>query len=731
MAEPEEGEDLDLTARPSTLLRRDADLLGRNGSACRKFLAKKIDAIVRGFEEQASRSDNLDKWWRIFNCELDANQFYNGNAQVYVPIIRDAINARATRFANQLFPQSGRFVDVTATDGSTPYEIIAILNHYIGDAKLKTEIVRPLLRTGDIEGQMNLYVDWRTVTRHVVSRETRAPIDPLTNMELPGEEVVDIVEEEIREGRPGFEVLHDSDVVVLPATAESVDDALAKGGTVTIVRRWSRSQYDAMIDDGEIKSTGAEDEDGRLVDATMTGLSDLKKALAKAVGIRASGPHFIGFETWLMVPMDAKGFAEKKGADRLCRLWWGLDKEPLGLKRNPFWNDRCPLLSAAVEKIPGVFKGKSQIEALAPLQYEANDAANERADVDHYGAMPIIRRTPGEGNSPLVLNLAAIWDAPDKGVEFLVFPDLSQRANARIMAATQVIFQSLGINPAMLPQQSGRPGAKRNQAEVAMEQAVDLLTVAEAVEVPDQQILTPLVGWMVDLDHQYRDSEMTVRAYGELGIMAQMIDVGPIENRRKYRFVWAGAQQAKQNAAMMQQGTALLNVAQGAAQQLQSEGYQLRLGPSFERAFGNVFGPETARLTLVDIRRQLSIDAESEIEMMLDGFQTWPQPMDNDQEKIQLFRQAMMQLGDPHGTIRMRLQLQLKAMQMKTAAAAMKKFAEQMQAGGQPPGGGAPGPRGPQPGAVPAGPRLIKGPPGTISQDQLPRAGAVVPPRRA
>ncbi len=736
-ADAPEGEDLDLSARPSTLLRRDADLLGKTDSPCRRWLKKRIEAIVRGFEDQVGRSDDLDKWWRIYNCELDSNQFYNGNAQVYVPIIRDAINARATRFANQLFPQSGRFVDVTSTDGSTPYEIMAILNHHIGDAALKTDVVRPLLRNGDIEGHLHLYVDWRSITRHIVTRETRAPIDPATGTELPGQEIVDIVEEEITEGRPGFEVIHDSDVVVLPATAESVDDAFAKGGSVTIVRRWSKSQYQAMIDDGEIKDGESIEEDGRMVDATLTGLTDIRKSLAKAVGVRAAGPHFLGFETWLMVPIGkigkknpAMGFVEK-GDMRLCRLWWGLDREPLGLKRNPNWNDRCPLLSAAVEKVPGVFKGKSQVEALAPLQYEANDAANERADVDHYSAMPIIRRTPGEGNAPLILNLAAIWDAPKDGVEFLQFPDLSARANARIIAATTVIFQSLGINPAMLPQQSGRPGAKRNQAEVAMEQAVDLLTVAEAVEVPDQQILTPLVGWMVDLDHQHRDEELTVRAYGELGIMAKMIDVPPIQNRRKYRFVWAGAQQAKLNAAMMQQGTALLNVARGLAPQLQAEGYQLRLGPVVERAFANVYGPETARLTLVDMRRQLSLDAESEVEMMMDGFQTWPQPMDNDQQKIQIFRQAMLTLGDPHGTIRVRLQLQMKQMQLKTQEAAMQKFAEQMQAGGQPPGGGAPGPGRPQPGAAPAGPRLLKGPPGTIPHDQLPRGGAMVPPRRA
>lgn len=726
-----DGEDLDLTARPSTLARRDADLLGRTDSACRKFLTKKIEAIVKGFEDQAPRSDDLDKWWRIFNCELDANQFYNGNAQVYIPIIRDAINARATRFSNQLFPQFGHYINVTASDGSTPLEILALLHQYVEDSKLETEIIKPLLRTGDIEGHLNLYIDWRTVTRHIVSRETRAPIDPQTGTEVPGEEMVDIVEEEIEEGRPGFEVLHDSDVVMLPATAESVEDALARGGSVTIVRRWSRTEYEKMIDDGEIEEAGDLDEDGQMVDENMTGLTNLKKDLARAVGVRARGAHFLGFETWLMAPMG-KGKFDKNGDPRLCRLWWGLDRQPLGLKRNPYWNDRCPLLSAAVEKIPGVFKGKSQVEALAPLQYEANDAANERADVDHFSAMPIIRQTPDETNAPLILNLAAVWKAPQGGVEFLAFPDLSQRANARILAATHVIFQSLGVNPAMLPQQSGRPGAKRNQAEVAMEQAVDLLTVNEAVKVPTQHILTPLVGWMVDLDHQYRDKELTVRGYGDLGRMAEMIDVPPIENRRRYRFSWAGAEQTKANAAWQQQGMALMAQTKAIAPQLQAEGYALRIGPFWERLVANVVGPDVARQTLIDMRRQLSIDAEEEVEMMLDGFQTWPQPMDNDQQKIQVFRQAMLTQGDPHGTLRARLQLQLRQMQMKTQQAAMKKFAEQMEAGGQPPGGGPPGPRSaPQQGAVPAGPRLLKGPPGTIPHDQLPRGGAMVPPRRA
>ena len=96
---------------------------------------------------------------------------------MYVPIIRDAINARATRFANQLCPQTGRYVDVSSSDGHLPWEIIALVDHYLRPDQdhpgFKTNILRPMLICGDIEGQYNLYVDWDEIERHIVSRETR------------------------------------------------------------------------------------------------------------------------------------------------------------------------------------------------------------------------------------------------------------------------------------------------------------------------------------------------------------------------------------------------------------------------------------------------------------------------------------------------------------------------------------------------------------------------------
>jgi hypothetical protein len=740
LAAVETDEPPDLSVRPSAMLRRDADLLGRSNSACRDFLRKKIEGIVRGFEDQVARSDDLDQWWRIYHCELDDNQFYNGNAQVYVPIIRDAINARTTRHANQLFPAPGRYVDVTSTDGHIPFEIVALMNHYIRGARLKTQVVKPLLRNGDIEGQYNLYVDWQEIDRQVVSRETR-PLK-MDGQDVPpdlvGEdaEVIDIIEEEIVDGCPVFEVLHDADVVVLPASADSVDEALAQGGSVTIVRRWSKEKYEDMIEAGEIAGDGSDDEGPRLASEAMTGLNDLEKKLARAVGIRAKGPHVLMFETWLMVPLGEKGGFGKKGKRRLCRMWWNLDREPEGLRRNPYWNDRCPLLSAPVEKVAGVFKGQSLVEPLAPVQYEANDAANERADVDHYSAMPMVRRTPGQGNKPIVLNLGAIIDAGPGDIEFMQFPDLSARARARIMDAIQIIFQSLSVNPSMLPMQV--VASKRNQAMVAQEQQIDLLTTSEAVQVPEENILTPMVAWIADLDYQFRDGELTTRAYGRLGIRAEMIDVPPLRNRAQYSFRWCGAEQTKFNIAMQQQATAFINVVRGMRQEIEAEGYRLRLGDVLEQAALNIFGGQ-APLVIEDQRHQMTIEASVENEMLMDGHMVPTQPADNDIAHLKEHMPEAKRTGDPHGTFRIHIAEHLKQMEVKAKMAMMQQMA---QAGGMPgapgvPGGAGPGvsgtPRGagpPQPGAQPQGPRMLKGPPGMIAPERLPRAGAVVPPRR-
>ncbi len=715
--------------------RRDRDLLGRrpgeNGAPnpLRKLLADLRDAVKKGFEDQVDRSDSQQDYWDCYNCEANGNRYYNGIADIYFPIIHDAVEARVTRFVNQMFPQSGRYVEVVASDGSTVSELRALLDHYVRSRQFKTQIAAPLSRNGDVEGQYNLYVDWAEVERQIVSRETRSARDPVTGVEAgTGPPIEDIKEETIREGFPVFEVLHDCDVLVLPATADTIEEALAAGGSVTIVRRWSKAKIDQLIANGTIRG-----DEGDALKEEMAQVAEVSKNIERHlldhVGIRKGGKEAAVWETWHMLPLSENGSFTKKGDMRLCRSFFGPSNKLLGTKRNPYWNDRCPLLSCAVKKMSGVFKGPSLLSYVDSLQYEANDAANEGADAATLSAAPIVLRDASKGNGPLVFNVGAIWDYPADGIKLLEFPDLTPRAQTRVQLAMQAIFQTLGVNPSMLPQQtrSGKP----NQAQIAQEQAVDLLTTAESVSILEEGIFTPAMGWAVDLDYQFRDKPLTVRMFGEMGKRAEMQQVEPLQNRNGLTFIWRGGNQARQSAMMQQQGIAFLNVAKDP--QLQqiaaASGLKIDLAPLLTAIADNMFGPELAANLIIDQRDQLTIPQDQENEMLAAGFQVPVHPLDQDEQHIPVVMQFIQATGDPHGWGAVHLQAHLHQRQAKMQAAAMAQMAQQMQGQQRPQQGGAP--RAPQPGAVPAGPRLIKGPPGTIPQDQLPRAGAMAPPRRA
>src|ERR1700689_3237987 len=72
--------------------------------------------VEKGFQAQLERADEIADYWDVYNNKLNQNQFYNGNSRIFVPITHDAVNARKTRFVNQLFPVTGRFVEVTTED---------------------------------------------------------------------------------------------------------------------------------------------------------------------------------------------------------------------------------------------------------------------------------------------------------------------------------------------------------------------------------------------------------------------------------------------------------------------------------------------------------------------------------------------------------------------------------------------------------------------------------------
>lgn len=297
-------------------------------SAIEDAFLEVMDEVEKGISDQRDRTDEIMDAWDAYNCKLGAKQFYNGNSQIFVPIIADAIGARVTRFTNQIFPISQRNVEVTTENGDIPHATIALAEHYIRRAKLRTQIIRPLIVNGDVEGHYTLYVGWKEVKRSVVRRDSLPLIvDGVEQPDLGS--VDDIVEEDIVEGEPDIEVIADNDLVVLPATADSIEDALCQGGSVTVIRRWTKAKIKQLIKDGEIKDDVGEDLIKAMKKVAETGQRDTAKKLAQAAGVKRGGNYTLVYETWTNLKLE--GNTGSAAATTAATRWsWGSSAIPIG-----------------------------------------------------------------------------------------------------------------------------------------------------------------------------------------------------------------------------------------------------------------------------------------------------------------------------------------------------------------------------------------------------------------
>ena len=692
---------------------RDEELSGR------AKIAKRLDEIhaevEQGFQDQRERSDDQLDYWDAYNCILGDRQYYDGNAKIFVPIIHNAVDARKTRFTNQLFPKSGRYVEAVTENGDVPQAETALLEHYVRKARLRTKVAPALNRNGDIEGQYNVYVDWHSTARHVVWAKDK-PIE-IDGVEHPGVEEIESLEEDIvADEYPDVEVLSDADVSVQPATADSVDEALDAGGHVAIVRRWSKAKIKQLKKDGKITAAAAEAILGGMQKAERTGRSDIKKEHADAAGVKDKGKWYMAYEVWARLKVD--------GVMRLTRAYMGGgDQKVLGCKLNPFWCDRCPLISWPVEKVAGVQKGISKVKPVCELQYFANDIINEGADSATFAMLPITMTDPLKNPkiSTMVIDLGAVWETNPNDTKFATLPHMWKDAVEVAGTLKAEIFQTLSVNPAMMPQSTGGK-AKRSQAEIANEQAVDILTTADAVTAQEEGIWTPIIERFAEYDAQFRSREISVRAFGQFGRRLAMEKIPPLQMGKRYEFRWFGVEAAR-NAAQVQQMIAGLNVLRGIPPQMLA-GRRINMVPIVEQFCSDTFGPRLAPLVFEDMRGQLSVDPETENRMLADGFDVPVSPYDNDPAHIQAHLDAA-KAGDPTGRIRVHIM----AHQMALAA----KAGMQAQAEGQPgsPGGSGPGIAGqPRPGGQVAVPRQNKQPAGAIPPDSMGKAGAVTMPRK-
>lgn len=680
-------------------------------------LQKLGERIAKGFDDQKDRCDQTLDNWEMYNCILGRKQnFTSDKSQLYIPIVRKAVDALATRYVNQAFPTSGRHVECITGEVDQPYALLSLLEHNISIAKLRTGAARSLLIRGQVEGQYNAYFHRTKISRRVVSLE-EVPVE-VDGAEVAGETILEATEEEIHDEYADIEVLADNDIVILPATAPSPEAAVEMGGCVAIIRHWSEAKIDQMIDDGEIDEDAGQD----LIDKIGQGadsqqVRDADKANARAAGIYISrGKMFaLVWEVWTKLKIDDERL--------LCRAFYSAEKEVVGCKRNPYWNDRLPIRSAQVKKLPGVAKGEAPVSICETMQIAVNDLANQSAEQDYYVNAPAVMADPVKVSKwkDLVADVGAVWPVDPSAVKMFEWPNKSAENLQKIAAYKAQIFETLEVNSSMIPgiRQSTK---KPTQAEIAQEQQVDLLMTADAVTVLEEEILTPWAQWAAETDHQFRDKDIVVREFGELGMEADIETIPPIQWGKRWSIRWVGVEMVR-NAAMLQQMISWVNVLKEIPPD-QLKGYQVDLTPLAEFATGQICGARIGRLVL---RREQSVQPTVENEMLEQGFDVLTHAVDNDAEHLQAHVQLFKTLApgtQAHQKTDMHIQMHQRAMVMKQQAAAALSGG-QAQAAPQ----GRRTAQGPRPGAQAAPPRQGFGPPGGVRPDAMAKAGATPMPR--
>ena len=686
----------------------------KKSSAIYQKALKFYPQIVKAYENKDEDANKLiGEYWNIYNATPDDKQTYQGNSKCYVPVVRDAINARAKRSLKQLFPTKYRHVDAVGSGRDTPYAQLSLLEHYIRTTKLRS-IVRSLLVAGDVTGQWCIYVDWLREVRNITGMIRRNPIlQTVDGQQIEAEDSTEEVEEEqdqevVDEG-PDVIDFAVEDLAVIPPTVNHIE----KADITAIKLRMSKEQVRKMVDDG-IFILPPDTDIAEWVDANKgEDKINPEKKRANDAGIKTDGTlkYALIFEAHVRMKIEGK--------KKLVYIYYAGENKILGIIEAPHWGQKRPIISAPVDRVSGSFFGISKIEAVKWLQWNLNDFWNMGQDSAMYSLLPIVMTDP-EANpnyAMMVYGLAAVWPVDPKSTQFASFPQLWQDSMAMCSSIKAQINESLDVNEMMMGRMpTGRKNAQMIGAQM-QEQSVAILDHSERVE---EELLNPLMERWFEYDCQFRDTDLTVITMGQIGVRAAMQVIEPQQWGQRFFFQWTGTSFVM-NMQRMQQQIATMNVLRGVPPQ-QMNGLKLDISPILKVLTDNVFGADLSSQILIDDRNKYTVAPEIEDEMMVNGIPVQTHESDDDAQHLQVHSQAARSSGDAAGLLRNHMQEHVQQMQKKRQMA-MAAMQPPPPAPGHPgvPGGAGPGVAGtPRPGAQPQMPRPGQQPAGAIHPDVMP-----------
>lgn len=231
------------------------------------------------------------------------------------------------------------------------------------------------------------------------------------------------------------------------------------------------------------------------------------------------------------------------------------------VQRNPFWHQLKPYcMGRYVEAPSGELYGHSLSERLRSLQYMMSDLGNQTMDSLTYSLNPIALIDPGFAGdvNSFKLQPGARWFASPQGVQFAVFPDVSQSGLAGMAQVRQMIQQFSDLAPQVAPQLSGKA---RSATQVMAVQNELTEGLKNKIRSDEYNVMTQLCFMTHQLLRQFQDAQYQVVTQGPEKGQWILKPIRPAVLQKDVVWTWRGSSVSQKSAVRNQQILSAFNMA--------------------------------------------------------------------------------------------------------------------------------------------------------------------------
>lgn len=291
--------------------------------------------------------------------------------------------------------------------------------------------------------------------------------------------------------------------------------------------------------------------------------------------------------TFLQLPKSAYTGADSPDCPLPVRIIL-INEEPVLIKRNPYYHQKSPFFAVSLNASPGFYYGYGPGHQVRPLQYLANDFANQTNDNCIYSLNPIVIVNPSLLTGPLrPIRPGVTWtmNSVNEGVKFDRPPFEQVGMGLQMLSTITGQAQDFEGAPPVLQGLNDSKNAKTaTGAQILQYNARQpLQDVAEDIET---QVLVQAMEMAWHLGMQYRSEKTLVSVFG----VSKEIARDDLMFEAKMR--WLASSQSVNAQLRSQQAMQFLQMVLSPAvlQTLMQQGYQVNPVPLLQRTYSDGFG---------------------------------------------------------------------------------------------------------------------------------------------